>query len=221
MPTRSTRTLVDEVAEGAVSVRGDVDQLRGQAALVRALVDQLDAYHPEDPVVGALHNQLSDELDRLARMASVGDVSAVDAAPIDILVVDDEASARDAMRRALEALEYPCRVAASAVEALAELERRPAAIVLTDWSMPGGMSGLELCVALRQREPHPYVIVATGFPEEARALEGMRDSADDFLSKPVDLDDLESRLAAATRLIRAVRLVSRVNDRLRMARPAT
>jgi CheY-like chemotaxis protein len=225
MSTQSTRTLVDEVAEEAVrtdSIRGsDVESLRAQAAFVRALVDQVDSYHPENPIVGALHDQLSDELDRLARMASASNADAVEATrPVDVLVVDDNAAEREGMRLALKTLGYPCRVAASGEEGLAEFEREPAAMVLSDWSMPG-MSGLELCIALKRREPPPYVIVATGFPDKARLLEGMRDNADDFVTKPVDFRDLEGRLAAGSRLIRAVRLVKVVNERLRAIRPAT
>jgi len=220
MPTRSARTLVDAVTDevARVSVRpADIDSLRAQAALVRALVDQLDSYHPEDPVVGALHDQLSDELDRLARLANAGSVTDA-AGVVDVLIVDDEAGAREGMRRALKALGYPCRIAASADEALVEYERQPAAIVLSDWTMPG-MSGLDLVLALKRHEPQPYIIVVTGYPEKARVE--VRDSADDFLTKPVDLGDLEARLAAGSRLVRAVRLVTAVNERLRSLRPAT
>src|ERR1700674_3721181 len=81
---------------------------------------------------------------------------------IDVLVVDDDEDDREALESAIESLGYPVRVARNGAEALAEQQRRPAAIILTDWSMPG-MTGLELCVALKRLEPQPHVVMMTGF----------------------------------------------------------
>jgi DNA-binding response OmpR family regulator len=77
------------------------------------------------------------------------------------------------------------------------------------------MSGLDLCTVLKEHEPQPYVILASGFHENARLLEGMRGGADDFLRKPFTVEELEVRLAAATRLLHAVRMVAEMNIRLR------
>jgi two-component system chemotaxis response regulator CheY len=134
--------------------------------------------------------------------------------PMDVLVVDDDESDRKAVANAIRALGYPVRVARGGREAFAEHERRPAAIVLTDWSMPE-MTGLELCVALKRVEPQPHVVVMTGHHERARLLEALRAGADEFISKPVDLDELEVRLLAAARLVNAQRVLRRRNDSLR------
>jgi sigma-B regulation protein RsbU (phosphoserine phosphatase) len=136
--------------------------------------------------------------------------------PIDVLVVDDEETALRAAMATLRALGYPCRTARDAEEALHELAREPAAIVLSDWAMPG-MNGLELCRALKQREPMSYVILATAHDDHAHLLEGVRDGVDDFLRKPLDLQELEARLLAASRLIRAVQSVEALRDSLRKA----
>jgi CheY-like chemotaxis protein len=212
---------VNAVAEEARRAIAN-ESLRSQAAFVRALVDEVERHHPEDRRVTALHEQLGEELGHLAQLMGgqlAAGASALEGAPVDVLAVDDDDDARRAIMAALRALGYPCRAARDAEEALREHAQRPAAIVLSDWNMPG-MSGLELCAALKQREPRPYVILVTAFHENARALDGVRRGADDFLHKPIDLDDLEARLLAASKLVRALRAVSDLNDRLHAAAAA-
>jgi DNA-binding response OmpR family regulator len=64
------------------------------------------------------------------------------------------------------------------------------------------------------------VILATAFHENASLLDGMRGGADDFVRKPVDLDELEARLAAASRLIRAMRAVAALRQRVEAGMPS-
>ena len=218
MPTRSVLDLVDSAVPNKTS-GGDSPSpdaaLRAQAAFIRALVDEIDRHHPEDQHVPALHEQLGDELTLLAQLLRRGspappEPAAAPPKPIDVMVVDDDDESRRAAVAALRVLGYPCREARNAEEALLDYERAPAAIVLADWCMPG-MSGFDLCGALKRRDPQPYVILASAFQENARVLDGGRGGADDFLRKPIDLDELESRLLAASRLIRAVQMVASLN----------
>ena len=224
MPTRSALDITDTVTQetqrtGTPMLGAAVGQ---QAAFVRALVDEVDRYHPEDRVVASLHDQLGDELIRLARMVEAALALREEALQdrkrvIDVLVVDDEEDALRASTAVLRALGYPCRTARSGEEALREFDREPAATVLADWSMPG-MNGLELCAALKRREPRPYVLLATGHADGARLLDGVRGGADDFLRKPLDLDELEARLLSASRLLGALNVVTDLERRLRDAR---
>ena len=64
----------------------------------------------------------------------------------DILIVDDEPDVRDALKRVLDRAGYSVRTAASAVDALAELERTPADVVITDIVMPkiDGVQAIEM-----------------------------------------------------------------------------
>ena len=133
---------------------------------------------------------------------------------MDVLVVDDDDGMLKAEASIVRDLGYPCRAVASAEEALQEYKRRPAAIVLSDWNMPG-LSGLELCAAVKALDPYVYVILVTAH-ESARLLEGVRGGVDDFLPKPIDVNELSARLRAADRLVRAVRVVDSVKRRLRM-----
>jgi len=222
MPTRSALTVTNTVAEATQRAGTPVlgGPLGEQAAFVRALVDEVDRHHPEDRGVVPLREQLSDELLRLGGMIE-GALSHEEipgqGRAIDVLVVDDDDDARRASEAVLRSLGYRCRTAPSGEEALREFEREPAAIVVSDWSMPG-MSGLELCVAMKRREPRPYMILATGFSDNARLLDGVRGGADDFLRKPLDLDELEARLLSARRLICAVDALTAIQERLGAAR---
>jgi CheY-like chemotaxis protein len=218
MTTQPALTLVDALAEEAVRIGASAEDnfLRSQAALVRALVDEVSRHHPSDPYVANLHEQLGEELSRLADLAPRGaavEDRAAAAQPVDVLVVDDDRGMLNAEATSIRALGYPCRMAASAEDALREYEQQAAAIVVSDWDMPGS-SGLELCAALKRLDPHVYFILVT-VHETVKLLDGVRGGVDDFLVKPVDIDDLSVRLRAAGRLVRAMRLAEGVRDRLR------
>ncbi len=209
MSTQSALTLVEAIAQraAALGVAARDEGLRAQAALVRALVDQVDFHHPSERRVAALHSQLGEELARFAELASGPPKHAPGAPePLDVLVVDDDEATLRATAAILRELGHPCRSAASAQDAVREYELRPAEIVISDWNMPG-MSGLDLCRTLKHRDPHAYVVLVTAFYDEARLMDGVRRGVDDFLPKPVDVDDLAERLAAAERLVRAVRML--------------
>jgi two-component system chemotaxis response regulator CheY len=133
---------------------------------------------------------------------------------IDVLVADDDDASLRGVVRAVTALGYRCRGVRDGQEALEEQERDAAAIVLTDWNMPR-LDGLELCKALRQQPAPPYVIVMTAQDGRTRLFEAIRGGADEFLRKPIDLDELEVRLLAAVRLVRAQRQLAELNQSLR------
>src|SRR5258708_139072 len=82
-----------------------------------------------------------------------------------------------------------------------KIERFP--IVISDWIMPG-MDGLELCRQIRSSSnSHDYVyfILQTAKAGKSNYLEGMDAGADDYLTKPVDLDELRVRLKVAARIL--------------------
>jgi sigma-B regulation protein RsbU (phosphoserine phosphatase) len=74
--------------------------------------------------------------------------------------------------------------------------------VLTDWRMPK-TDGLELCRRIRsaERDTYPYVIILTAVDRKTGYLDGMEAGADDFVTKPCDLAELEVRLAVARRIL--------------------
>ncbi|MBI1737350.1 MAG: response regulator [Candidatus Rokubacteria bacterium] len=119
-----------------------------------------------------------------------------------VLVVDDEPALRTLMGELLEELGHEPVLAASGVAALAALDRQPIRVVITDWMMEG-MDGPELIrrirAAGRQRYVYVMMLTARGGPESF--LEGMRAGADDFVTKPMPIDELEARLMVAERIV--------------------
>ena len=127
-----------------------------------------------------------------------------------ILVVDDEAPLRRALRALLSAMGHEVHEADGGRAALAALKRAPCDLVLLDLHMEGG-GGLEVLPELRLLPEAPAVVVLTGRADVSAAVEAMRAGAADFLQKPADATMLEAAIVRALRL----RGVSRERDRLR------
>ncbi len=113
--------------------------------------------------------------------------------PPRILIVDDEAGVRSALRRTLRKESYEIRFAASAVEALEMLKEVQFDLIISDHLMPG-MTGLQLLERCRLLYPDVGRIVLTGHAEMETAIAAINDGAVfRFLTKP--WDDEEVKLA--------------------------
>jgi two-component system response regulator HydG len=106
-----------------------------------------------------------------------------------ILVVDDEIHARTALRDLLTAEGYQVSLAADGIEALERLVECPPDLVVSDLQMPR-MNGLQLLAALRERDRDLPVIVVTAGGELRTAVEAMRAGAADYITKPIEFDEL-------------------------------
>lgn len=118
-----------------------------------------------------------------------------------ILVVEDDAQIRDVLTEHLTILGYAVVKVASAEEALQRLEETTPDLLLTDVHM-GGMSGIELCAKLKreQRFQLTPVIILTGQSDLKARVAGLAAGADDFFSKPFDLIEIRTRVAALLRV---------------------
>ena len=119
-----------------------------------------------------------------------------------ILLVDDEAPARERLRRLIDELGQDYQVvgeASSGGLVVAESRRTEADVVLLDVQMPG-LSGLEVAADIARLDPPPAVVLVTAFPEYA--LDAFEHHVADYLVKPVRRDRL---LAALERLPRMTR----------------
>ena len=117
-----------------------------------------------------------------------------------ILVVDDEPDVADLFRQRFrrEARQgtYVMHFAASGAEALDRLagQIRPTLIaVLSDINMPG-MDGLELLGEIKQRRPDLPVMMVTAYGDDDRRRQARELGACDFITKPVDFDQLKAQL---------------------------
>jgi diguanylate cyclase (GGDEF)-like protein len=118
-----------------------------------------------------------------------------------VLVVDDDPTYRAVVEQAVLSFGDRPVAAADGIEAWERFTEQRPDVLITDWSMPG-MDGIELCQAVRQ---HPdgwmtYVIVVTGRDEVEQVRTGIRAGADDYLAKPLVVEDLYIRLLAARRV---------------------
>ncbi|MGH2498557.1 MAG: response regulator transcription factor [Candidatus Limnocylindria bacterium] len=115
-----------------------------------------------------------------------------------ILVVDDEPRVRSALRRALILGGYEVAVAGSGEEALRYLSSQTAEAVVLDVLMPG-VDGLEVCRRLRRAGDRTPILVLSARDAVSDRVAGLDAGADDYLTKPFDLDELNARIRALLR----------------------
>jgi DNA-binding NtrC family response regulator len=106
-----------------------------------------------------------------------------------ILIVDDEFSVRDSLRRWFAKQGYRTEAAKDASEALERIEESPWDVVILDIKMPG-MDGLELQRRIREIDPALIVIMITAYASVETAVRALKEGAHDYVTKPVDPDEL-------------------------------
>jgi two-component system NtrC family response regulator len=106
-----------------------------------------------------------------------------------ILVVDDDESLRWVTQAQLQQSGYDVAAAAEGKAALESIRQAPPELVITDLKMPG-MSGLELLRTIREEYPEIIVIMVTAFGSVETAVEAMKAGAYDYITKPVNMDEL-------------------------------
>lgn len=109
--------------------------------------------------------------------------------PARILVVDDDDSLRWVLQTQLEEMGYQVSTAEDGHVALAAISRDAPSLVLTDWKMPG-LSGIELLQRIRDGYPDLPVVIMTAYGTIQSAVEAMRCGAYDYLTKPIDYEEL-------------------------------
>ena len=107
-----------------------------------------------------------------------------------LIVIDDEVNAAAALETLLREDGYEVSRAHDAKSGLALLETTEADVVLTDLRMPG-MDGLELLARIKEIRPETMVIVMTAYGTVKTAVRAMKMGAEDYLGKPIDVEELE------------------------------
>lgn len=106
-----------------------------------------------------------------------------------ILIVDDEEVVRKIIHRKLSMEGYHCLEAANADQALDKLKRNSIELAILDIKMPG-KSGIELLPEIREHYPDTAVIMATVITDTHTAIQCMRQGAVDYVTKPLNLDEV-------------------------------
>ena len=110
-------------------------------------------------------------------------------ADIGILIVDDEASVRDALYKWFKFDGYRVDTAEEATSALKKLQEDAWEIVLLDIKMPG-MDGLELQRRIKQIDKDIITIIITAFASVDTSIQALKEGAFDYIVKPIDPDDM-------------------------------
>ena len=122
-----------------------------------------------------------------------------------VLVVEDEAAIATMLRYNLEKQGYRVSEASDGQEALTRIQEQQPDIVLLDWMLPL-MSGIEVCRQIRRRPSTRDlpVIMVTARTEDQDAVRGLNTGADDYITKPFNMEALLARMRALLRRANAV-----------------
>ena len=109
-----------------------------------------------------------------------------------ILIVDDEQSYRQLLSLVFETDGNKIRTAMNGRQALELLQEEPADVIISDVKMPD-MDGIELLRSLRETQPDIGVVLMTAFASVETAREAFKLGADDFITKPFDVERISVR----------------------------
>ena len=117
-----------------------------------------------------------------------------------VLVMEDDRLSAEHAVAAVDACGYDCDVASNGKEGLRMMAANEYDIALVDIEMPE-LGGLDVIRTARQRETDTYLIVLSSHASPAERIAGLKMGADDYLVKPISIDELSLRLQAVARRI--------------------
>lgn len=118
-----------------------------------------------------------------------------------ILIAEDDPGSRLILQMAVEQFGHECLIAEDGLEAWTLFRSAQVEVIISDWMMPG-MDGIELCRRVRSlaRSTYTYFIFVTALVHKSDVLQGIEVGADDYLTKPLDPEELQIRLLVASRI---------------------
>jgi sigma-B regulation protein RsbU (phosphoserine phosphatase) len=118
-----------------------------------------------------------------------------------ILVIDDDISIQIFLKRLLEKQGYQVVVASDGDEGITQAIAYRPALIICDWIMPG-LNGLEVCHRIKTDEnlSTTFFILLTSLDSVADRVKGLDAGADDFITKPIEQNELKARVRAGLRL---------------------
>jgi len=114
-----------------------------------------------------------------------------------VLIIDDDADLLTACTVGLQALGHATRTAETGAEGLAEVAVRPPDVVVLDMGLPD-LDGLDVCRRIRTWSDVPVIILSADGSED-RKVDALDDGADDYMTKPFGMRELDARVRVALR----------------------
>lgn len=130
-----------------------------------------------------------------------------------ILVVDDEQNTRTVLRKLLTSHDYDVAVAQDAADAIEWLAHQTCDVMLADYKMPG-MDGFELARQVGKTHPDVDIVIVTAHGTINMAVQAMKEGVHDYLTKPVDPDELLVTVQKAVEHKRLQEQVAQLREQL-------
>ena len=123
-----------------------------------------------------------------------------------ILIVDDDAATLELLAKSMVKWGYSIAKAENGIQAIEHLNDSRFDMIVSDWLMPE-MDGLELCKQIRSLDlkHYIYIILISGQDTRTDVVRGLEGGVDDFITKPLNLDELRARLEIGARIIKLER----------------
>lgn len=136
----------------------------------------------------------------------------IKAEPIKVLIADDDTPTRILLRAAVSQWGYEVIEAGDGEEAWNILQKPDIPqLMIVDWLMPK-LDGIDLCRRVKKEiEHYPYIILLTQLSGTTNIVKGLEAGADEFLSKPFNMAELQSRLSVGARIIHYKSKLARKN----------
>jgi two-component system cell cycle response regulator len=120
-----------------------------------------------------------------------------------VLIAEDDSASRRLLQALLERWDYDVVVTSNGAQAWEALQGEEAPrLAILDWMMPG-MDGVQVCREVRKRAagPYIYILLLTAKDQKQETIEGIEAGADDYLTKPLDANELRVRLRSGRRIL--------------------
>jgi DNA-binding NtrC family response regulator len=137
-----------------------------------------------------------------------------------LLIVDDELVVRDSLQKWFDSEGYETGAVAGGREALTAIQQKQWDLALVDIKMPG-MDGMDLQKKLREVDPELIVVIMTGYASVETAVQALKGGAYDYITKPIDPDELVHLVSNALGHKRYRRELERLRENLQEIYPET
>ncbi len=134
-----------------------------------------------------------------------------------VLIAEDDPVFRRILQSCLQSWNYQVRACDNGLDAWNVLQQEHAPqMAILDWMMPG-MDGIEMCKRIRrlQLDPYRYVLLLTAKDDKHDVVQGLEAGADDYLTKPFNVDELHARVRADKRILELQKELIQAGESLR------